>query len=359
MSKLPVRKPPLSKPLRPLPRLTATDHDRLFKQLLTTFFHDFLRRFLPDVAAAIDPASIVFLDKELITDLKTGKKHIADLVVKVRWRGQTAFFLIHVENQAKSQPDFPERMFLYFARLYERHRVLIFPVAILSFDQPQRADPDRFTMVLHNLPVLDFRYHAIQLDRLDWRDFLNQPNPVAAALMAKMNIAPQDRPRAKLECLRMIATLRLDPARTQLLSSFVDSYLELNRAEAEQFQAELGKEPPQEQEEVMDIVEKVMRINQLRREWEEYQRGHEEGRQEGEAKMVLRQLQRRLGPVTRTVQGHVKALPLEELEELGEALLDFSSRDDLKAWLAAHPVEKVTRRVKKAAPTTKSAAKTA
>lgn len=36
--------------------------------------------------------------------------------------------------------------------------------------------------------------------------------------MAKMNIAPSDRPRVKSECLRLLATLRLAPARMQLIS---------------------------------------------------------------------------------------------------------------------------------------------
>jgi len=35
--------------------------------------------------------------------------------------------------------------------------------------------------------------------------------------MAKMNIAPKDRPRVKSECLRLLATLQLDPAWIMLL----------------------------------------------------------------------------------------------------------------------------------------------
>ena len=49
--------------------------------------------------------------------------------------------------------------------------------------------------------------------------------------MAKMKIAPQDHPKVKAECLRLLATLSLDPARMQLISGFVDTYLRLNPAE--------------------------------------------------------------------------------------------------------------------------------
>src|SRR5207244_3820635 len=46
-----------------------------------------------------------------------------------------------------------------------------------------------------------------------------------SALMAKMRIAPEDRPYVKLQCLRLLATCKLDPARMRLISGFIDTYL--------------------------------------------------------------------------------------------------------------------------------------
>ncbi len=85
-----------------------------------------------------------------------------------------------------------------------------------------------------DLDVLTFNFQSIQLNQLDWRDFLQRRNPVAAALMAK-----KDRPKVKVECLRLLATLQLDPARTFLISGFVDTYLRLNQSEEQVFQLEL------------------------------------------------------------------------------------------------------------------------
>ena len=42
---------------------------------------------------------------------------------------------------------------------------------------------------------------------------------------------------------------------------------------------------------------------------------------------------RRVGELPEDVRQQVEILPLEELENLGEALLDFSSMADLQAWL--------------------------
>ncbi len=46
--------------------------------------------------------------------------------------------------------------------------------------------------------------------------------------MAKMKIDQCDRPQVKAECLRLLVTLQLDPARMQLIYGFVDTYLNLD-----------------------------------------------------------------------------------------------------------------------------------
>jgi predicted transposase/invertase (TIGR01784 family) len=95
------------------------NHDQLFKQLLTTFFYEFVELFLPDVAAYTDRDHLEFLDKEVFTDLTGGDRHEVDLVVKTRFRNEPTYFLVHVENESTPQPAFAKRMFRYFARLHE------------------------------------------------------------------------------------------------------------------------------------------------------------------------------------------------------------------------------------------------
>ncbi len=92
-----------------------TDHDRLFKELVSTFFVEFLDLFFPQIASAIEPESVVFLPQEYFADLTTGETKIIDLLSQVRLAGQSASFLIHLEAQAASQSDFARRMFFYFA----------------------------------------------------------------------------------------------------------------------------------------------------------------------------------------------------------------------------------------------------
>ena len=84
------------------------DHDRIFKELIKTFFLEFVELFLPDVYADLDRETIEFLDKEVFTDVTSGEKHEVDLIAKARFRGQDWFFLFHVEAQADDRkPPFP------------------------------------------------------------------------------------------------------------------------------------------------------------------------------------------------------------------------------------------------------------
>jgi predicted transposase YdaD len=68
--------------------------------------------------------------------------------------------------------------------------------------------------------------------------------------------------------------------------------------------------------------------------------GRQEGLQEGQAreaaKMTLRLLSRRCGPLTGATTAQIQVLPLEQLEALADALLDFQGPADLAAWLAAN-----------------------
>jgi hypothetical protein len=64
--------------------------------------------------------------------------------------------------------------------------------------------------------------------------------------------------------------------------------------------------------------------------------GRQEGEARGEAKVTLRLLHRICGPLSDATTAQIQALPLEQLESLAEALLDFSGLDDLTAWLADH-----------------------
>jgi len=64
-----------------------------------------------------------------------------------------------------------------------------------------------------------------------------------------------------------------------------------------------------------------------------HEKGLEEGRQAEAADLLLRQANRRFGPVPAQLGERIHALPLERLEALAEAILDLDGLDRLESWL--------------------------
>ena len=304
--------------------MTKIDHDRLFKELLTTFFVEFLQLFFSSVLEYLDIDSVRFVEKELFTDITEGEKKILDVVALANFQGQDYSFLVHIETQSSNQTDFNQRMFRYFCSLFLKYNRPIYPIVIFSYNSPQREDKSSFQIDFPHRQILHFNYEVVQLNRLNWRDFLKQKNPVAAALMSKMKIKPSDRPIVKAQCLRLLVSLKLDPARQQLVSGFVDSYLRLNQSEERVFQSQLDTMNLQDKEQIMAITTS----------WEE--KGIIKGRQEGQIATILRQLNRKLGSIPSETASRIESLDKTQLNALTEDLLDFQSHDALHLWLNSH-----------------------
>ena len=211
-------------------------------------------------------------------------------------------------------------MFRYFCNLFLKYNRDIYPIVIFSYDRPKRAATDNFQIYFPDKQVLKFDYQVLQLNRLNWRDFLRQNNPVAIALMSKMSINKSDRPTVKAQCLRLLVTLKLDPAKMYLINGFIDTYLNLNEREKQVFDSELDKMNLQEKENIMQITNS----------WKE------EGIVEGQSNTILRQLSRKFGTLDPSIGNRIKSFPPEQLDNLTEDLLDFQTLDDLNNWLLAH-----------------------
>ncbi|MEA5415093.1 DUF4351 domain-containing protein [Synechococcus sp. BA-132 BA5] len=98
--------------------------------------------------------------------------------------------------------------------------------------------------------------------------------------------------------------------------------------------------PQLRSEEIMDFA--GIHLDQLRhtraaQQWLEEGRkeGRHERRIEGITDIILRLLNRRCGTLSAAATTRLQALPLEQLEALADALLDFKGPDDLAAWLDA------------------------
>ena len=81
--------------------------------------------------------------------------------------------------------------------------------------------------------------------------------------------------------------------------------------------------------------EDVMQLSTAYLEWEQktLEQGEQPGELKGEQKLVIKLLNRRISEIKPPVIEQIRKLPVEQLEELAEALLDFSTLANLEQRL--------------------------
>jgi Domain of unknown function (DUF4351) len=92
----------------------------------------------------------------------------------------------------------------------------------------------------------------------------------------------------------------------------------------QQFQSELT-------EEALSFMVYIQEVEQAYQQWVKERRA--EGKIEGEAALVVKLLSRKIGVLSPAMLVQINSLSLEQVEALGEALLDFTGIEDLVAWL--------------------------
>jgi hypothetical protein len=111
----------------------------------------------------------------------------------------------------------------------------------------------------------------------------------------------------------MLATLKLNPAKMELISGFVDTYLRLNETEERQFEVELKQANLMEEEQVMEIVTSWM--------------------EKGEQKIINRQIKKLFPNISPELESQINALSISQIESLADDIFNFQSLDDLINWL--------------------------
>jgi hypothetical protein len=154
----------------------------------------------------------------------------------------------------------------------------------------------------------------------DWEALVNNRNPFATVVMAHLKAHQtrnnrQERLEWKLSLTRRLYQQGYQRQDVINLFRFIDWLMSLPKNLEQEFWREIRQ---LEEETRMPYITSVERL----------------GMQRGEATLVLRLLNRRLGQVTTSVEKQVRQLSVKQLEDLGEALLDFENEADLLHWLS-------------------------
>jgi Domain of unknown function (DUF4351) len=310
------------------------DQDSPWKLVLRQYFHEAIEFFFPKIAQIIDwTQPIEFLDKEfqrITPDAALGKRYVDQLVKVQPKRGQALILLIHLEIQAAPEQGFSERMFIYAVRIFEYFHQPPISLAILGDARPDwRPQSYRFTTAGSSL---EFNFTAVKLldYQTQWAQLAQSRNPFAHVVMAHLKTQETkkdatDRKTWKFTLVKRLYELGYSRADVLNLFKFTDWIMILPEGLKRAFWEELRV---YEEERKMPYITSVEQIGYERGVKEEAQRSVER-----EKALILRQLTRRVGELPKRSLTQINALSIEQLEALGEALLDFTGCDELKKWL--------------------------
>jgi hypothetical protein len=316
--------------------LQRADNDSPWKEILEAYFPQAMQFFFPQTAALIDwERPHEFLDKEfqqIDREAEQGRRY-ADKLVRIWLRGgEEIWLLIHIEIQATSEDGFEERMFLYNLRIFDKFGKPAISLAILC-DSNTNWRPNQYS---YNYPDtrLNFEFGTVKL--LDyqnrWAELEASDNPFATVVMAHLKTQETskklgERKTWKFSLIRRLYEQGWQERDIRNLYRFIDWVMILPKALETEFWQEFKQF---EQERTMSYVTSGERIG--------YERGEQEGRQKQAQTLVLRLLQKRFGELPQSSREQIQSLSVNQLETLGEALLDFAGLEDLLAWLAVNPV---------------------
>jgi predicted transposase/invertase (TIGR01784 family) len=254
----------------------------------------------------------------------------ADSVIFLETRDR----ILHIEFQVRleSEPPLPLRMLDYWVRLYRLYRKPITQVIILLLP----PTPGTVIETAFTVGTTRHEYQVIKLWEEDPNIFLSDP-----ALLPLASLAATSQPEQlltqvaqQLNRIESVQEKQDVSAYIQILAGLKFSKAILHRL----FQENAMRESVIYQEIVQVGREEGLQAGRQ----EGLQTGLQAGRQEGiqkERALILRLLTRRFGIIDESLRSQIAALPVTVLEDLGEALLDFSSLADLPAWLATHQPE--------------------
>ena len=217
---------------------------------------------------------------------------------------QSDEMVLHAEFQTNPKPDVPFRMTDYRLRGYHRYPQKEMQQVVIYLRRSNSP------LVYQNRFELSRTQHEFDLIRL-WEQptqlFLQAPGLLPFAALSRTN-QPDGVLRRVAARLKTIANPRQQSnilASTAILAGLV---LE-NK-----------------------LVQTILRQDTMR-ESSVYQAIEAESRHKEATSMISRLLKRRLGEFPSGLKTQIQALSVAQLEDLGEALLDFSTVEDLVTWL--------------------------
>jgi hypothetical protein len=253
--------------------LMSADYDSPWKEALDVYFELFLELLFPNIHAQIDwSRGYKSLDKEfqkVIREAEVGRRYVDKLVKVWTKAGVECWVLIHVEVQTTRDADFPERMYVYNYRVFDRYNRKGASLAVLADDdtnwRPSEYRSDLFVceagIRFPHVKLLDFASQETVLEA--------STNPFAKVVLAHLkaqqtNDDPVARHAWKLRLVRGLFEQGFSAKNVRELFRLIDWLMELPHILDQMFRQDLDKIQEEKQMPFVTSIERLARREGVR-----------------------------------------------------------------------------------------------
>ncbi len=229
---------------------------------------------------------------------------------------QSSAIILHTEFQTVGDETIPFRMADYYLRLKRKFPAQTIQQVVIYL---KRTNSNLVRQERYVTPEMTHQFRVIRIWEEPVEVFLLAPGLLPLAILSSAS----DKKSVLTQVMRELEQIANPREQSNLVAATsILAGLELD----EQTIRQLMRTPVMRESTMYQSILREGRAEGL-------EQGLIQGRTVGERALVLKQLTRKLGSLSSEVTTKISALSLEELENLAEALLDFTSVSDLESWL--------------------------
>jgi len=297
-------------------------NDYLWKGVLEDVFDDFLRFMHPDADEIFNfERGITFLDKELEQIFPPEKDEfsvkIVDKLAKLYTReGTEEWVLIHCEVQAKYSNDFPQRMYTYFYRIFDKFGKRISAYAILT-ENSAKVRTNSFVSEFLGTK-LEYHYNVYKVSQQNETELLKSNNPFAMVVLTVRSVLQNKflddaaLMEIKVKLARQFLTMALPKKKIRIIMNFLKNYIRFENSEnnaifEQQYEQITGKEH------IMGLEELILTMERKRGQIE----GEKRGEKRRENQLIINMLRKNL---TDELIADFTNVPIDYVQKIRESL---------------------------------------
>ena len=313
-------------------KIIYTPHDRYFRSSMShpQVARQFFETHLPEKIRQMANLDTLWLRQDTYVD-EDLQLSMTDMVFSVELQGKPGYFYILTEHQSKSDPLMPFRLLKYMSAIMTQHLKetqgtvlpLVYPIVLYAGDKPYHHSTDLFDLFGEHEPlareIFLKPFHLVDVTQIP-DETLRQKTWLSIMLMCLKHTMDRTDILQWIDPLvDNINTVEVEGGFDFAKASFTYLFETGEASDPKQLSHLLhGRLSPTLEETTMTTMAQYFR-----------QEGVQQGVRQGEAAIILRQMQCRFGDVPKAYEQRITQANADTLLQLGEKILEAKTLADI------------------------------